>query len=411
MMPRLINHCLIFALLLYSSALLASDKVVKVYHDADYSNLAQSAKAIQMGFMTALAEVDYEVNGYKIEFVERDHRGNVNRSLLNIKQFLKDESALFILGGVHSPPYIKYRDFINENQILLLVPWAAGGSITRYPSAKNWIFRLSVDDTLAGEVLVNAAVDSGCLKPALLLEETGWGRSNYSAITEALMRLDKEGNVYWFHWNTRQNRASMLIEQIVKEGAHCIILVANSIEGAEFAQAMSHLPAEKRIPFISHWGITAGQFYEKIGHLLASDVEFSFIQSCFSFQNEPRHQLAQSVFQRAASLYPNEIAKLGYIKSAVGFIHGYDLAKLFLAASSKIDFEQSKINRANALRQALEQIETPVRGLVKTYRLPFTVWSSANESAHEALTSDDLCMGRYSQGGKIVLIEKIRKGL
>ena len=67
-----------------------------------------------------------------------------------MKEFIKDEKALFVLGGLHSPPYIKNRSFINENKIPLLLPWSAGGPITRYPNGDNWVFRLSIDDTKAG---------------------------------------------------------------------------------------------------------------------------------------------------------------------------------------------------------------------------------------------------------------------
>jgi len=47
-------------------------------------------------------------------------------------------------------PYIKNRGLINKNNIPLLVPWAAGGPITRYPQSDNWVFRLSIDDSKAG---------------------------------------------------------------------------------------------------------------------------------------------------------------------------------------------------------------------------------------------------------------------
>ena len=58
-----------------------------------------------MGFVTALDEVNNHVNQAQLELVIRDHRGNSNRSYLNLKQFLDDPTALAVLGGVHSSLY------------------------------------------------------------------------------------------------------------------------------------------------------------------------------------------------------------------------------------------------------------------------------------------------------------------
>ncbi len=125
---------LLFFCFLSSVCLAANSKqVFRIYHDADYSNLNESAEAIKMGFLTALDEVDNQIQGYKIELMAKDHRGNSNRSLLHFKQFLKDPNALLVLGGVHSPPYIKFRKFINESEALLLVPWAAGETNYKIP--------------------------------------------------------------------------------------------------------------------------------------------------------------------------------------------------------------------------------------------------------------------------------------
>jgi len=108
-------------------------RVLKVYHDSDWANNVESSEAIWRGMELALSEVDYTVNGTRIELVKKSHNGNVTRSLRNMKAFLADEEAIAVFSGMHSPPLITNRAFINENYIPLLVPWAAGGPITRYP--------------------------------------------------------------------------------------------------------------------------------------------------------------------------------------------------------------------------------------------------------------------------------------
>ncbi len=168
----------------------AEDKVIHIYQDADLSTHNQSSKAIQLGIESAFAEIDNKINGYNVAFKYLDHRGNVVRSKRNYKKFLDDSNALVIYSGLHSPPLIKNRTFINENKALTLVPWAAGGPITRYPSKENWIFRLSVDDTQAGQVIVDHAMNAQkCQRPHLLLEDTPWGSSNLKSMSKALKTI------------------------------------------------------------------------------------------------------------------------------------------------------------------------------------------------------------------------------
>ena len=83
---------IIFSLLFASSV---CAKRLVIYHDADYSGHANSAQSMAMGLKTAFSEIDYKIQGYNIEIVPKDHRGNVKRSALHMKQFKDDPSALF----------------------------------------------------------------------------------------------------------------------------------------------------------------------------------------------------------------------------------------------------------------------------------------------------------------------------
>jgi branched-chain amino acid transport system substrate-binding protein len=187
MLTRFILPCLFFTSFSALATTSDSDKTLIIYHDADYSVNKVSAKAMKMGLLTAFDEVDNEIQGFHLTVKEKNHRGNIKRSLLSMKKFMKDEKALFILGGLHSPPYIKNRAFINENHIPLLVPWAAGGPITRYPNVDNSVFRLSIDDTKAGIRISEFALNKlSCKNPHLLLEDTPWGKSNQRTMSSFL---------------------------------------------------------------------------------------------------------------------------------------------------------------------------------------------------------------------------------
>ena len=85
--------------------------------------------------------------------------------------------ALALYCGLHSPPVLDGLAMVHEEQLLLLDPWAAAAPITRFNAKTNWVFRLSLDDSKVGRFLVDHLVeDRSFSSPALLLENTGWGR-------------------------------------------------------------------------------------------------------------------------------------------------------------------------------------------------------------------------------------------
>lgn len=383
----------------------AEHKTLHIYQDADLSNHMQSSEAIQKGIEVAFHEVNNEVAGYKVEFKYLNHRGNVIRSKLNYKKFIEDNHALAIFSGIHSPPLIRNRAFINENKALTLVPWAAGGPITRHPLPENWIFRLSVDDKRAGPVIVDFSVqEKKCKSPHLLLEDSPWGNSNLQSMTKALMQHGiATPNVTRFGWNIGDQGARVIIRSILKSNNDCIILVSNSVEGAVIAQAM--IDTKANIPLISHWGITGGDFHEKISEKSREKLDLTFIQSCFAFSNEKQTEFSQKVFNTLKELSGGAIKETKDLKSAVGFIHAYDLTKLLIAAIEQSGLSGDIEKDRDSVRLALEDLKTPVEGLVKTYDKPFSVFDENNNiNAHEALHKENYCMAKYGAEDEIFIV-------
>ncbi|BBN83531.1 hypothetical protein PA25_35160 [Pseudoalteromonas sp. A25] len=356
--------------------------------------------------MAALSEVNNQIQGYKLVVVEKDHRGNSNRSFLNMRQFLKDPDAIAILGGLHSPPYIKYRNFINENGILLLVPWAAGGPITRYPSADNWVFRLSIDDTKAGYKLVAHAKQTlKCKSMHALLENTPWGKSNHKTILSAAGKEDAL-KVTWFNWNTQFNSARIIVRDIVNSDADCILFVGNAIEGSHFVNAMASIAEPSRLPIVSHWGITGGNFLSSTKEALQQGVVLHFIQSCFSLRHYQQQPQARKAVASARAIFPKLTKHIEILPAPTGFVHSYDLGKLLLAAMSNITLSGDIKQMRLTLRNALENIAMPVSGLIKTYQAPFSMWTEETPDAHEALGLEDFCLAQYANDGGVTLLSE-----
>ena len=57
----------------------SDEDVLKIYISADRTGAKESGLSIEQGIRTALDEVNYKVNGKKIEIVILDHKGSTPR--------------------------------------------------------------------------------------------------------------------------------------------------------------------------------------------------------------------------------------------------------------------------------------------------------------------------------------------
>lgn len=378
-----------------------------IYLDADFSGAKSSSLAIEQGITTALAEVGNHIQGFEFEIVLKDHRANSLRSRRNLEEFLADDQALMVFSGLHSPPLLANKSFINDNRILLLDPWAAAGPITRSASEQNWIFRLSIDDSNAGRFIGKKAIQQGFSKPYLLLEDTGWGRSNEKTMTQALKESSiKAAGVSWFNWGVGRNHAKVLLRDMKASGADVIFFVGNSAEGATFLNAMVELPQSIHLPIRSHWGITGGDFTNKVTASQRKQIDLQFIQTNFSFISDNLSTLAKNVLATAIKSNSN-IRQSADIKAQTGFIHAYDLTKIVIAAINQVKLTGNRDRDKDLVHYALEHLEQPVKGLLKTYHRPFTPYNEAQLNAHEALTMEDYAMGEYTSNNEITLLNSL----
>ncbi len=391
----------------FSFALQASERSLHIYLDADRSVNSESAISIERGVRTALDEVDSKAGGVKLVLVPLDHRGNVLRSKLNFKKAIADDTALAVITGIHSPPLLKNRQFINENRMPTLIPWAAAGPITRAPTQNNWFFRVSVDDAHAGAFIANyAAAHKACNRPAMMIESTPWGDTNLKTIGAELKNLGIDDvPVFRFGFNLKHVGAEILIAKAKKAQADCLLLVGNSREGASIVNAAVPNDTDAQaLKVISHWGITAGALEKAVPHAVRQRAGLEFIQSCYSFNRPNLDEFGQAVFERAKDLFPDQITHVSDIKSPVGFIHAYDLTRILIAALDQTPPHQDIKIARNDLRQTLENLKTPVKGLVKTYEKPFSVYHpDTATNAHDALGVEHYCMASYNARNDIIV--------
>jgi len=374
---------------------MASD-AYRIGLDADMSSAsAQSGEAIRRGMAVAIDELNAAggVLGKPLQLVVKDHRGNPARGVDNIEDFAQQDDVIAVMGGLHTPVAMAELKAIHANNLIFLVPWAAGTAVVDNGYSPNNVFRVSVRDQLAGRFLVERAQKRGYDTIGLLLEQTGWGRSNEAALNRAAQALGMTiANVQWFSWGTKN--LTQKINTLRASGAQAIVLVANTREGAVAVRNIAQMPAPQRLPILSHWGITGGTFPAMLADDLNA-VDLSFLQT-YSFLRPTRPDAAKAFLARYDKLFPGQTqaGQRNDILSPAGTAHAYDLVMLLARAA-----DQAGSVDPDRLRQALEN-QAPYDGLVKRYTRPFTA------ARHDALKRSDFTLAEFSKNGAIVPIER-----
>lgn len=349
-----------------------------------------SAQAVDLGLRIAIAEINAAggvLDGRPINIVVKDHRSMPARGIRNIKEFTEMPDLVAVFGGRFSPVIIEQLPILKEAKLLFMAAWSSADPIIDNDMHPNYIFRVSLRDSLAMPKMLDHAHQRGLNKVGLLLTNTSWGRSNRAAADkyEASGKPLKIVQTAWYNWQDKS-----LIDKyqsLLDSGAQAIVLVANDEEAAVLVREMARLPAEKRIPVISHWGITGGEFVKQAGPALRK-IDFSVIQT-FSFFNADRKPLER--FMRAAA--PFGVTKIEDIRAPVGVAHAYDAMHILAKA-----INLARSTERSAVRDALENIREH-RGLIKHYNPPFS------KDRHDALGPNELLIARYRADGVLVPVK------
>lgn len=360
--------------------------------DADMSSgSAVAGEAIRRGALMAMAEINEQgglLGGRALQLVVKDHHGIPVRSTENLLELAKEKNLVAVLGGLHSPAIMQNLPLIHEQQLLLLDPWAAATPVIDNGYKPNYVFRISLRDEYVGGFLVEQALRQGDTKLGLLLERTGWGRSNEKGMSEALAKHQKKpAGIQWFNWGDTDMTAQLIA--LEEAGADAIMMVANAPEGAAIVQNLAKRPQERRLPVFAHWGITGGDFIALTGEAL-KQVRLQVVQT-YSFL-DANDAKAKAVITRYQAMFGTKDAR--DIVAPVGTAHAYDLVHVLALAIEKA----GTIERAK-VRDALESIES-YDGLVRRYQPPFTPeW-------HEGLDPSDYRLAMFDHDGVIVPVPR-----
>lgn len=395
MKPSIISAIMVALAIFLTSSITAiankeSDRIL-IGLDADISSgSAKSGEAIRRGAVLAIDEINKNggVLGKQLTLVVRDHHGNPARGIDNIKELSQMQNLAAVIGGLHTPVAMAELEIVHESKVIYLCPWAAGTPVVANGFNPNYVFRVSVRDQFAGGFLAKKTLEKGYRRAALVLEQTGWGRSNNKAMTSALQSAGfTPAAVLWFNWGI--DDFTDLILKAKESGAEVILFVANAPEGIAMIKSMASLPADQRLPVFSHWGITGGSFFDMTKEYLEK-IDLVFLQT-YSFINPVFPDRSHRLFKAYQNKY-TDVNSPADIFAPAGTAHAYDLVHLL-----RLAMEQAGTIQRPAVRDALEKI-TSYNGIMKNYQPPFT------RDRHDALTADDFIIARYNKQGHIIPI-------
>ena len=381
---------IVLAVLLISNVAIFADEKSPIYIGFDgefgYKD-STSAEAIKRGILIATDEINKSggvLDGHPLALLEKANHSTPARSIANIKEFAANPDVVALFCGRFSPTVLDSLPTIHEQKIPMLDPWAAADGIIDNGYSPSYVFRLSLRDNWAMQTMIPFAGEKQLYKLGLLLLNTSWGRGNLNSAEKFLLKNPKFTikTTQWFNWNDES-----LVEKysaILESGANAVIFVGNPVDAVKLIQAENSFPVEKRLPIISHWGVTGGNFFELTGESL-TNLDFSVVQTyTFLGKNDPK---TLQVLAKAKELF--NIDDPRKLESPVGVAHAYDLTHILAKA----------INLAGStdptkVRDALEKVKN-YDGLIKRFPQPFTT------TQHEALTLNDVFMARYAKDGAI----------
>ena len=370
----------------------AQRRPVVIGLDAEFRDrTSTSDEAIRRGIEFAIADIQRDggvLGGRPLQLLTLDNRSLPARGVDNVRRFVAMDEVVAYFCGKFSPVVLECLPIVHEFGLPLLDPWAAADRIVDNGYTPNYAFRLGLRDSWAMKVLIDELAGRGIRDIALFVPNSGWGRSNVTAATNYLagrpeLRLS---SIEWHNWGGETDLLDRYLA-LLEKGARGLVLVANEAEGAILVKNIASLPESRRIPVVSHWGVTGGRFADLCGDALQA-IDFRVVQT-FSFARQ-RSAEARRLAERSVAAYG--VTDPLDIPSALGIAQAYDLTRLLALA-----IERAGIADRAAVRDALEDLP-PYEGVVRSYPRAFS------RDRHEAMAPEDLFLARFDARGRLLPI-------
>jgi branched-chain amino acid transport system substrate-binding protein len=334
------------------------------------------------GVRLATAEINAKggVLGRKLELVERDDEAKPERGVQVTQELINKEKVVATVGYINTGVSLASQRFYQEAKIPVLNNVATGSLVTKQflppEFADNYVFRTSANDTIQSALIVKQAIEvNKYTKVAILADSTNYGQLGREDLEKALAAKNvKPVAVEKFNVKDVDMTAQLL--KAKEAGAQAILTYAIGPELAQIANGMEKLGW--KVPMIGSWTLSMGNFIDNAGkNGEGAHMPQTFIQE----PNTPKRKAFIDAYLKTYN------PANGRIPSPVSAAQGYDSIYILSAA-----IKQAGNTEGVKIRQALENLQEKVDGVVTTYSHPFT------HDDHEAITINMAVMGKVKDG-------------
>jgi branched-chain amino acid transport system substrate-binding protein len=321
------------------------------------------------------------VMGRQLQLVERDDEAKNERGVQIAQELINKEKVVATVGYINTGVALASQRFYQEAKIPVMNNVATGSLVTHQfdDQPENYIFRNAAHDSIQAPMIVEEAITRrGYKKVAILADSTNYGQLGRADLEKALeLKSIKAVAVEKFNVKDVDMTAQLL--KAKEAGAEAVLTYAIGPELAQIANGMTKLGW--KVPMIGSWTLSMANFIDNAGPGgEGARMPQTFIQ-------EPTTPKRQAFIINYLKTFSPKNAR---IDSPVSAAQGYDSIYLLAAA-----IKQAGSTEGPKIKAALEDLKTPVEGVVTTYNKPFTA------KDHEAITANIPVFGEV-KGQRVV---------
>ena len=321
------------------------------------------------------------VLGRQIVLVERDDEAKNERGVQIAEELINKEKVVAAVGYINTGVSLASQRFFQEAKIPVMNNVATGSIVTnQFPKdPDNYIFRNSAPDNIQAPMIAAEAVTRrGFKKVAILADSTNYGQLGREDLEKALAAKGIKP-VAEEKFNIKDVDMTAQLLKAKEAGAEVILTYGIGPELAQIANGMTKLGW--KVPMIGSWTLSMANFIDTAGPGgEGARMPQTFIQE----PTTPKRKAFIEAYLKTFKPKDNRI------DSPVSAAQGYDSVYLLAAA-----IKQAGSTDGPKIREALEDLKTPVEGVVTTYNRPFT------KTDHEAITANIPVFGEV-KGARVV---------
>jgi branched-chain amino acid transport system substrate-binding protein len=376
---------------LFATQALAGD-VIKIAITGPFTGgSAPMGASMRDGAKLAIAEIN-AAGGVRIgpkqmrfEVIERDDEAKNERGTLIAQELASMNDLSGVIGSVNTGVVLAGDKHLQEKGITKIITPAAGSaSMTQWSKAgvkTLSIFRFAAHDGIQAAMVVEEAINRKLTKVAILHDSTNYGVSGRD---DLLGQIKRQGNrlevVATERFNIGDKDMTAQLLRAKSSGAQAVLIWGIGPELAAVANGMAK--AGMKVPLIGGWPLSMSNYIDNAG----KNGNGTLMPQ--TFIEEPITPKAKSFIDSYHKAY-----KVSRIPSPVSAAQGYDAVYIFAAA-----VKQAQSTDTKKIKEALEDLREPVRGVIATWQKPFSAWDPANEDSHEAFRRDQVVMGMVKDG-------------